>query len=124
MPANVEAMVKGCVPSDVPLAFMLDRSHCVVAPHSHATIKDLNRIWSDAALNPKRTWHEGNTVLIDDSPSKAARTPLNILPVSTFELKPGGSGEKDTVLETLGGMLLQWKEGLTAQQWCKLNYSR
>jgi hypothetical protein len=133
MPANVDAMVKGCVPDDVPLAFTLDRSHCIEAPlagKSHATLKDLNRIWSDKTLNPSRLWSSRNTVLIDDSPSKAARTPSNLLPVPTFELKPlgrgggGGGGGDDTVLETLGDMLMGWKVGVDAQQWCKENYTR
>jgi len=74
----------------------------------------------------------GSTVLIDDSPPMAARTPFNVMPVPTFELKPisegggggGGGGGSDVVLETLCNMLLDWKEGVSAQQWCKQNYSR
>jgi hypothetical protein len=131
MPANVDAMVDGSIPADVPIAFKLDRTHCVSAPKqgkSHATLKDLNTIWRHASLNPHRKWNEGNTVLIDDSPSKAARNPSNVLPVTTFELKPvvqgGGERAEDTVLDELCGMLLEWKDGVTAQQWCKTNYSR
>ena len=136
MPENVGAMVKGCVPADVPLAFALDRTHCTEAPKagkSHATIKDLNRIWRDKQLNPHGQWDQSNTVLIDDTPSKASRTPLNIMPVSTFELKPvdnsaaaaaAAGGGNDTVLDELCGLLLGWQQGVSAQQWCKANYSR
>jgi hypothetical protein len=131
MPANVDAMVDGSIPADVPIAFKLDRTHCVAAPKhgkSHATLKDLNTIWRNESLNPQRKWNERNTVLIDDSPSKAARTPSNVLPVTTFELKPvvqgGGGRAADTVLDELCVMLLEWKDGVTAQQWCKTNYSR
>jgi hypothetical protein len=130
MPANVEAMVRGCVPSDVALEFTLNRTHCTLAGKAHATLKDLNVIWSNESLNPHRLWHEGNTVLIDDSPSKASLTPFNVLPVPTFQLVPVthakdvGSGSSDNVLETLCDMLLEWSDGLSAQQWCKRHYSR
>ncbi|KAH9272522.1 hypothetical protein BASA83_005331 [Batrachochytrium salamandrivorans] len=72
---------------DPQVNFIWDRTYCDHAPMgqtSHATIKDLSRIWNSNSTNPDGIWSEKNTILVDDSPHKFRESPQNALQIPTF----------------------------------------
>lgn len=81
--------------------------------------KDLTQVWNDESLQEKHPlaglgvkWHQGNTVLIDDSTEKARAQPWNLIKVEEWFGKP----EESAVLESVVGYLEQcrWRSDVSA----------
>ncbi|KND01189.1 uncharacterized protein SPPG_04279 [Spizellomyces punctatus DAOM BR117] len=69
------------------LAFGWNRSHCSDIggrDRDWEAKKDLRKVWADRTVNPHGRWTERNTILIDDTSSKASFTPANCLHLPTF----------------------------------------
>lgn len=77
--------------------------------------KQLSRIWKDkkiqsANINPVDVWSQENTVLIDDSFSKAASEPYNIITLEEFE------GRKEQMETDVLGQVVKYLETLRLQR--------
>ncbi|TPX69090.1 hypothetical protein SpCBS45565_g02724 [Spizellomyces sp. 'palustris'] len=88
MPKNADPMFRHIFGDYAPkLAFGWNRSHCSdIGGQSRdwEAKKDLRKVWADRAVNPRGRWSERNTILIDDTSSKASFTPANCLHLPTF----------------------------------------
>ena len=90
--------------------FVLDRSHCTNAPQGVRSTnlrKDLNVIFNSKKLSKKNRWTETNTLLVDDSPSKAKTHPQNLYVVPTFNVL-----EKDPASDNTLEVLADWLQHL------------
>ncbi|KAK0674070.1 HAD-like domain-containing protein [Cercophora samala] len=56
--------------------------------------KRLGTVWGDRGINPHGQWHQGNTVLIDDSVEKARAEPYNAVTLPEFVGGVEGPGEE------------------------------
>ncbi|KAK4199897.1 HAD-like domain-containing protein [Triangularia verruculosa] len=59
--------------------------------------KRLTAVWKDEGINPHGFWHQGNTILIDDSVEKARSEPHNAVTLPEFlgDVKPEEEGGKE-----------------------------
>jgi hypothetical protein len=70
-----------------PIEFILDRSHCLNAPMNIKTnnvIKDLNWLFQDETLSKSGKWNAKNTIIVDDTSTKAKRNPRNLLLIDEY----------------------------------------
>jgi hypothetical protein len=82
--------------------------------------KRLTRIWADQAIQDTHPvasdleagWHQGNTVLIDDSAEKARSEPYNAIQIPEFQ---GNSKESPEILPLVHDYLneLAWQEDVS-----------
>jgi hypothetical protein len=97
-------------PQHQQLTFLLDRTHCENAPmnvKSDNVVKNLDIVFKSKELSDEYFWTNKNTILIDDSPSKARKQPENLLTLPTFTvLDPTKDPQKDDYLLRL----LKWTE--------------
>ncbi|KAJ3324939.1 hypothetical protein HDV06_005527 [Boothiomyces sp. JEL0866] len=81
------------------LEFILDRSHCEDAPIGvkvDTAVKNLDLIF-DSKLS-KGKW-DTNTILIDDSKSKAKKQPDNLVEIPTFDVTVNSQDDSLLILE-------------------------
>ncbi|KAJ2995747.1 hypothetical protein HDV02_000491 [Globomyces sp. JEL0801] len=82
--------------------FVLNRSHYTV-------IKDLSIIYNSSELNKDGLWSPENTILVDDTITKAKKDPKNILVIPEFDVSNSNVNCQEDV-ELL--RLKQWLEKL------------
>lgn len=95
-----------------PIEFLLDRSHCLNAPLNVKTnnvIKDLNMLFQDKVLSRNGKWTEKNTIIVDDTITKAKRNPRNLLVIDEYTVLDK-TFDCNNDIELL--KLLQWVEKL------------
>lgn len=105
------------------LAGIWTRDMLRLGPHYHARVqvyKQLSWVWDTPAIQatapaiPAPPWGQSNTVLIDDTPEKAASEPFNLIEIDEFERRPDQM-DKD-VLGQVAGYLetLRLQENVSA----------
>ncbi|KAI8896696.1 NLI interacting factor-like phosphatase-domain-containing protein [Globomyces pollinis-pini] len=92
--------------------FVLNRSHCLNAPMNikvDTVIKDLSIIYNSSEFNKDGLWSPENTILVDDTITKAKKDPKNILVIPEFDVSNSNVNCQEDV-ELL--RLKQWLEKL------------
>jgi hypothetical protein len=113
---NVEPVVNHIF-NDAPLLFRWYRDRCTIPSEIRwrECYKDLNALWRE-----RPEWSPKNTILVDDSPRKAAYQPRNCLVVPTFEISHH-SGQ-DTVLLSLQKYLAAMAHShMDVRRWMELH---
>ncbi|TPX30939.1 hypothetical protein SmJEL517_g05595 [Synchytrium microbalum] len=116
-PSNAKALATGAFGQYFEqLEFLWDRTHCSEVRggrHDHSSIKDLRKIWDADGrdkLDSTRTWSARNTILLDDTASKASYTTENHLKIPTFTvLNATNDQSKDRILLNVMNYLLDLK---------------
>lgn len=111
---NAEQMCGALFEEVTPLQFLLDRSHCENAPMGikvDTVVKNLELIFDSEDLSDNGRWNSTNTILVDDSISKARKTPRNLLHILKFDVENTKvDSNQDTELKRLSEWLRLLKD--------------